>query len=255
MKDVFSAAGLRALEELAASAVLLAFDYDGTLAPIVQDPEEARMRPRTRGLLAELSKRYPCAVVSGRARGDVLRFVRGIALVSVVGNHGVEWAGSVRRTPQEIRRWRTLLEDAVRGLTGVRIEDKRLSISVHYRAAADKEAARAAVLSAVGTLSGARVLAGKDVLSVVHPAHPNKGDALLAICRRVACQSAIYAGDDETDEDVFALSRPGQFLSIRVGRRRGSRAEFVLRGQQDIDELLARLLELRPGASLRRRAP
>jgi trehalose 6-phosphate phosphatase len=250
MNDVLSRKGRRALEELALSNVLLGFDYDGTLAPIVARPEQARMRRSTRTLLAEVGRRYPCAVVSGRARDDVARLLEPLPLLSIVGNHGIEWENAPPRVSRPaIVRWRRQLEAACAGLEGVRIEDKTWSLAVHWRGAARKSAARARVLAAAMALSGARVVLGKDVVNLVHPGAAHKGAALVEIRRRLGCDTAIYVGDDDTDEDVFALDAPGRLLAVRVGRSRRSHAQFYLADQARIDRLLEALLAFRPATS------
>ena len=70
MRHILARANRDVLRQFACSRVLLAFDYDGTLAPIVSDPKQAAMRATTRALLSEIAKRYPCVVISGRARAD-----------------------------------------------------------------------------------------------------------------------------------------------------------------------------------------
>ena len=76
MRNILSRANREVLQQFAWSKVLLAFDYDGTLAPIVSKPERAIMRPTTRRLLEELVKLYPCMVISGRAQRDAMRRLR-----------------------------------------------------------------------------------------------------------------------------------------------------------------------------------
>jgi len=247
MRDILSPGGRRVLEELALSNVLLGFDYDGTLAPIAARPERAMMRPSTRTLLGELSERYPCAVVSGRARSDVLRLLDPLPLLRVVGNHGTEWELPPRSVPREaILRWRKRMSRACAGVKGILIEDKRWSLAVHWRAARPKSPARALVLAAAEAIAGARIVQGKDVINLVHPEAAHKGAAILEIRRQLCCDGVIYVGDDVTDEDVFALGEPGRLLAVRVGRARGSHARFFVASQARVDELLATLLAMRP---------
>jgi trehalose 6-phosphate phosphatase len=253
MRDILSPCGLRTLEEFTASNVLLGFDYDGTLAPLVEHPRLAYMRPSTRTLLEEAARLYPCAIVSGRARREVLAFLDGVQVLRVVGNHGVEIGRTIRAVPRDsVLRWRSAVEEQCAGISGLWIEDKTWSLAIHYRRAHTRSAARAAILAAAALLSDARVVLGKQVVNLVHAAAPNKGMAVLDVRAQLACSSVIYAGDDVTDEDVFALERPGQLLAIRVGRSSGSHASWCLRGQQQIDDVLATLIALRPVA--RRRA-
>src|SRR5262245_1763342 len=90
-RDVLAGANRRLLESFAWANVTLVFDYDGTLAPTVGEPEEATLPESTRARLHEAAQLYPCAVLSGRAHADVARFLEGIPLTLIVGNHGAEW--------------------------------------------------------------------------------------------------------------------------------------------------------------------
>ena len=75
---------------------------------------------------------------------------------------------------------------------------------------------------------------------------PHKGLALMRERTRSGCDTAVYVGDDETDEDVFRLDQPGQLLAVRVGRKRGSAAPYYIRRQAEIDRVLRSLLASRP---------
>ncbi|MFN2546396.1 MAG: trehalose-phosphatase [Myxococcales bacterium] len=248
MKDVFSSAGRRALEEMALSNVLLAFDYDGTLAPLVPRPDKASLRASTRMLLARVASAYPCAVVSGRARADVARRLADLPFLRIVGNHGAEWEGAAPPIPRAVvGAWRRKMARACAALPGVEIEDKTFSLSVHWRRARDKRSARASILEAAGRVESARIIHGKDVVSIVHADASHKGDAVVEIGRQLGCDTAIYVGDDVTDEDVFMLGRPGRLLTVRVGRGAGSRAHYFLADQAKIDHLLALLFAFRRG--------
>jgi trehalose 6-phosphate phosphatase len=90
MKYILSKSNRNILQQYAWSEVLVAFDFDGTLAPIVSEPGEARMRPTTRRLLQILARLYPCVIISGRAQTDASRRLEGIAVKEVYGNHGIE---------------------------------------------------------------------------------------------------------------------------------------------------------------------
>lgn len=248
MRDILSVASLEVLQQFAWSKVLLAFDYDGTLAPIVPDPDRARMRETTRRLLGRITERYPCIVISGRSRTDVGRWLRGIRLEQVIGNHGIEPWQATRPLMAEVARCAPLLREQLSALKGVRVEDKAFSISVHYRQSREKKRALAAILESAGRLGAVRVIGGKQVVNILPLGAPHKGMALEKERDQLRCDTAIYVGDDQTDEDVFALDQPGRLLTIRVGARRGSQASYYLRNQGAVDALLARLLELRPPA-------
>ena len=106
--------------------VLLAFDYDGVLAPLVKDPSGAYMRPSTRTLLRRLVPLYPVAVVSGRSWRDASRFTRGLD-VTVVGNHGFELGRPIpvpAPVLRQVRGWRRRLERELDGVDGIHFEDK-----------------------------------------------------------------------------------------------------------------------------------
>jgi trehalose 6-phosphate phosphatase len=252
MKDILARGQREILRQFAWSNVLVALDYDGTLAPIVHHPGRAVMRESTRRLLAELASRYPCIVVSGRSQTDVRRRLRGIPLRAIIGNHGIEPWRATRRLVEELRRWEPLLFERLSRLPGVWVENKTFSVAVHYRGSREKKKARAAILEAAAKLGRIRVIGGKQVVNLLPEGAPHKGMALERERERVGCDTAIYVGDDETDEDVFGLDQPGRLLSIRVGHSRSSQASYYLRSQAAIDELLARLVGLRRGQELRR---
>lgn len=90
MKYLLSKTCLSIVTGLAKERTLCAFDFDGTLSPIVEHPDLAVMRARTRDLLSCLAVLYPCIIVSGRARADILEMLSGIKVVQVIGNHGAE---------------------------------------------------------------------------------------------------------------------------------------------------------------------
>lgn len=245
MQDILSPAGHRLLARLARTKVLLAFDFDGTLAPIVRLPESARLRPSSLPLLTTITNRYPTAVITGRSRRDVIARLEGIAFHAVVGNHGIEDTDSVHGDAELVRGWRQALLRQIGRLRGVQIEDKHFSLAIHYRQASDWSAARASVLEAARRLPSARIITGKGLVNIIPLGAPDKGVAIELLRERFECEHAIYVGDDETDEDVFARAEGGGILGIRVRERRGSKATHFLRSQPAIDLLLARLAELR----------
>ncbi len=245
MKNILARANREVLRQFAWSKVLLAFDFDGTLAPIVTRPDRATMRPTTRRLLGKLTELYPCIVISGRAQRDVSRRLQGVGLHEIVGNHGVEPWHSTEKLSEEVERWHPVLQERLAGLRGVKIEDKGFSVAVHYRQSRQKKAARGAILDAARALGEVRLIGGKQVVNILPDGVPHKGGALERERARLRCDTAIYVGDDDTDEDVFALDQPGQLLGIRVGRHRASAAPYFLGSQRDMDEFLRVLLGLR----------
>jgi trehalose 6-phosphate phosphatase len=150
----------------------------------------------------------------------------------------------------EVRRWAPLLRHSLAGLKGVWIEDKTYSIAVHYRHSREKKKARAAILEAAAHLGPSRLIGGKLVINILPEGAPHKGMALLRERERLHCDTALYLGDDVTDEDVFGLDDPGRLLTIRVGAKRSSAASYYLRSQEAVDDLLDALLDLRPATPL-----
>jgi trehalose 6-phosphate phosphatase len=246
MRDILSRRHIQKLRDFAASNVLLAFDYDGTLAPIVPNPSVAPMRSTTRRLLTSVARRYPCVVISGRVRRDLMKRVGPIPLFHLAGNHGMEpWAEHptyVARVQQWVRR----LSDSLASHAGVTVEDKKYSVTIHYRHARHRRKALAAIKRAVGVLRGGRALGGRDAISVVPREAPTKGAALERARRLLACDTAIYVGDDETDEDAFVAAGPDRLLAIRIGGGRTSGARYRLKTQHEIDAFLEALLAFRP---------
>jgi trehalose 6-phosphate phosphatase len=245
MRNILSAESNEVLRKIGHERPLLVFDFDGTLAPIVESPELAAMEPSTRTLLRLVCLMYPCAVVSGRARADVASRLAGIPLLAVVGNHGAEAGfGPVDRSPRkEVEAWRSALERDLCALAGVAIEDKGLSLAVHYRHAPARADARRAVLAAARRLPGARVFGGRAVVNVVPADSHDKGDAVARLLPRAGRPTAVYVGDDATDEDAFRNASVA--VSVRVGRTHLSAAEWYVPCQTDLDGFLRELARAR----------
>jgi len=259
MRCLLSHDGVKRLRALAKGHSLLVFDYDGTLAPITAHPDKARLRRRTKALLSKVSWHYPCAVISGRALRDVAGRVSGLNIVSIVGNHGSEWQGAMpraRAVRARVRRWARHLGEALQHVRGVWIEDKYLTLAIHYRRARDRFGARCAVERAVGELGNHRLVGGKCVVNVLPEEAPGKATALQWLLDRFKADAGMYVGDDETDESVFESAREvygERLLTVRVGPSRHSGAEYCLNSQREVDDLLTELLRLRrPSRDVRR---
>jgi len=250
MRDILKASQRPLLADLARKNTLLAFDFDGTLAPIVGDRARAGMRPETASLLARVTSAWPTAVLSGRSESDLRERFRGKGITRLVGNHGMEGNGQTplaRGWRARSRRWAASLERRVGSIDGVEIEDKGVSLSIHYRRAPSGGAARRTVEDAVRALAGARIVGGKKVVNVLPEGAPDKGKALATLLRRGRFEAGLFLGDDLTDESVFGRSFSVPVVAIRVGRNRKSRAVFYLPRQRSVDDLLRRLASLRPG--------
>jgi trehalose 6-phosphate phosphatase len=231
---------------------LLAFDYDGTLAPIVTDAGRADLRPKTRRLLKTLCGLYPCALMTGRGRDDVLRHVKGIGFVQVLGNHGAEWGDPelgldpevVSRMIRRVDEWRAFLAPELGGMQGVLLEDKRLSLTVHYRRARRKKHTLERIQRLVGSLRDVRTIGGKQVLNVLPSELGGKGESLRELKKIYRKNTALFAGDDLNDEEVFVLPETEQVFKIRVGQSYSSKAEFFLPDQERMDWLLETLIRV-----------
>lgn len=246
MKHILDDAQTDVLARLARADALLAFDFDGTLAPIVADPESAALSVRTRELLAELTTLYPCAVVSGRSLADLSPRLAGLPFRRLVGNHGVEPGSDLERYAELVRGFHEQLAAQLEHEPGVELENKRYTLSVHYRRAADPGHAAASIQAAAHTLGDAvRIVPGKCVFNVVPLGAPDKGVALAELCRSLGVSAALYAGDDDTDEDVFERApADGSVIGIRVDRV-ATRAPYYVAEQSEMDELLQRLARMR----------
>jgi len=249
MKPLFSNTGLKTFDRFLKQECLLAFDFDGTLVPIVANPDDAHLQPSIFRLLQEITRRFKVAVISGRSLLDLKYRVR-LQNVQCVGNHGAE---GIARNETEVKmirescdRWANGLETALRNenFRGVFLEKKGLSLSFHYRHAIDQSGIRESLFQLLSCLSPRpRIVAGHEVWNVVHPQAPNKGQALLQLLRTHALDHAIYIGDDETDEDVFSL-QSDQILGIRVGYSYSSQALYSMDSVHDVAKILQRILKL-----------
>jgi trehalose 6-phosphate phosphatase len=241
------------LRTLFAGQPLFAFDFDGTLAPLVEQPARARPRPVTERMLTELARAHPVVIISGRARADVERRLGALPHSGVTGNHGLEPWGESPALERLVVEWRQALEPELRRMPGVLIEDKRWSLTIDYRHAPDLEGTATRLHALAHRLPGARLLGGRHADFNIAPAgEVNKGTALTKYMERFGCNGALYVGDDRTDEDAFAAPVNG-LISVRIGRRRQSRAGFFLRDQNEMDRLLGALLPFLPQRAERRR--
>jgi trehalose 6-phosphate phosphatase len=242
-RDILAKANIERLRALGASGALLAFDFDGTLAPLGPDSFATRMRAETVELLRSLAHAAPVAVITGRSVADVTPRLEGIPMVAVVGNHGAEPSRFAKRAIREVAAWMPRLRDVVATLPGVEIEDKAVSVSVHYWRSSDPAAAIRALEALVPQLPHAvSVVHGISIVNIVPMGAPDKGDALMRVVKSNALPGALFVGDELTDETAFKrLTKVGD-LGVRVGRSSDTHATFHLATQLDIDAMLTELL-------------
>jgi trehalose 6-phosphate phosphatase len=234
-------------------------DVDGTLAPIAPRPEDAAVPPETRAVVAALAglPATHVAVVSGRAAADALRMVA-VPALSAAGNHGFELvtpAGGARAHP-EAAPYAAALGGAVAdlrarlgGIEGAMVEDKGLTISVHYRLVAPPDAPRVRAAAAeVAAARGLRASDGKLITEIRPPVAVHKGTAVLALAEELGggapTAAFFFAGDDVTDEDAFEhlRARYPAAVTVHVGSRPDTAAEFRVPDAPALRELLAAVL-------------
>jgi len=238
-------------------------DYDGTLTPIAEKPGYALITKRAKNLLSELSETPRCklAIISGRSLKDVTRMV-GLDNIIYAGNHGLELKGPQVRfksplTPKHravLENINRLLRGKLRSIKGVLIENKGLSLSVHYRLVSPenrplvKNVFRQA-MSAHLQRNEIRIRQGKMVLEVCPPVEWDKGRTVLWLLQNVAFSNnapvmPIYIGDDLTDEDAFKLLKDSG-LTIFVGRPKKSHAQYYVKGTGDVLNFLRLIIEMK----------
>lgn len=246
-------AGDAAIAQLLTRRPLLAFDFDGTLAPIVAAPTDARLSPAVASHLAALAKRAPVAVISGRSLAD-LRPRLGFKPAFLIGNHGAEDADdpsatALRRSALDPLRLHLQQRSQNLDAAGVLVEDKGLSVALHHRLSPSQPTAHAAIEGVLADLPpGLQVFGGKQVVNLVPMGSPDKADALLSLVQRCGAGSALFVGDDVNDEPVFVRA-PAHWLTLRVGHDARSRARFFLDSPTDVARLLGRLRTLLDGQS------
>jgi len=215
----------RAIVQLARTPrLLVACDYDGTLAPIVDDPHQAKPLPESVHALRSLAAlpATTAAVISGRALRDLATLSRLPDEVHLVGSHGSEFdIGFVHDLDPAATQLRTSLQrslqEIVRSQPGVTLESKPASVAVHVRQADPEvgEHVLDAVRSGPATWDGVQVTDGKAVIELA-VVQTDKGNALEALRHQVSATAAVFIGDDVTDEKAFARLH-GPDLGLKVG--------------------------------------
>lgn len=244
-------------------------DVDGTISPIVDQPDAAQVTPRAKELLAALAEHLTLvAAVSGRAAADVQARV-GVPGLVYVGNHGLErWIdGRVAAVPQ-VAAYRGALDaalDALRAIDvpGLFVEDKGVTLSVHYRRVADAARAEDRLrpsIAAIAHEAGLRLVEGRMVFELRPPLEIDKGSAFRALVTEYTLDGAVYLGDDTTDADALraarALREHGTCYALGLGVIApetpdivAASADLLLDGIQDVEAFLDWLLSVRMASS------
>ncbi len=230
----------------------LFLDYDGTLTPIVDSPDRAVLPEQMRHIIRALSELVPVAIISGRMLEDVMQKVA-VEGVFYAGNHGAEiWDREKVIVSHDVEATKEIMQDFLQrvrkmigNISGVVIEDKGLTASIHFRNVNVKNLER--VFRQFNKLADEfrevfRFTTGKKVFEVRPLSAWNKGDAVIWMLERFAPERMpIYIGDDITDEDAF-LAIEGRGISISVGYRRNS--DYYLKSQKEVEPLLVEILRL-----------
>jgi len=243
--SLYSPEGMAALNRLLGAPALMAFDFDGTLAPICADPDKVRIRPSWGAHLQQISQRWPLAVISGRRLADLTPRL-GFEPAFAAGNHGAESAATdaTHTTSASLDSVRQLLAsrcEAVHAL-GIEVEDKGLSLAVHYRRSSHAVDAAAYATQLLASLPPSLAVShGKAVFNITVRAAPNKGDALVRAMRFCGVEQALYVGDDVNDEPAFAAASPTS-VTVRIGDPRSpTQAHFTLATHRQMGPLLRTL--------------
>ncbi|WP_375769492.1 trehalose-phosphatase [Archangium gephyra] len=253
------------LRRMAGRQVALFLDYDGTLSPIVPNPEDARLSDAMRATLVTLARHYPVAIVSGRDL-PVLRGFVGLEGVYYAGSHGFEIEGPGGQS-FELEEGRALVPEldaaqkelaaGLEAIPGAKLERKRFSVAVHWRhvevgRAGEVERVVDAVLARHPRL---RKSGGKKVFEVQPDIDWHKGRAVQWMLRALRLEGEavlpVYLGDDLTDEDAFKeLEGRGLGLVVRGEVERPTAADYALADVDEVRQFLE-LLITRAGGTVR----
>jgi trehalose-phosphatase len=248
---------------LSGEPLVLLLDIDGTLAPIAPRPEMAVVPLETRRVLATLARLrgVRIGVISGRAASDAARLV-GVDGAWVIGNHGfevlrpganpaprpdaIQFADAVAQAAER-------LEKIAARYPGAVVENKKWTLSVHYRLVDRREAVELiGIAEGVAAESGLRAIRGKEVIELRPPLPIDKGTAALALARQFGAldpnASLLCAGDDVTDEDAFSALRAvrSDYVTVCVHNDAhgpsNTAAEFTVPDTEALRDLLTAML-------------
>ncbi|MBA2663322.1 MAG: trehalose-phosphatase [Bradymonadaceae bacterium] len=256
---------IRALDEIMGRArghhLAVFLDYDGTLSPIVTRPEMAVLSDEMRRAVRALAKRCTVAVVSGRDLADVRERV-GIEGIAYAGSHGFDIEGADGRRhqagegaglPALLERVAGRLRARLKDIDGAQLEQKRFSLAVHYRRAAEADVPliKAIVDETLAEFSALRCSPGKMVFDLQPDIDWHKGRAVEWLLETLGLQKssalALYIGDDVTDEDAFRALKARGIGIVVSEEARQTQAGYVLRDPGEVQSFLLALSQALEG--------
>ncbi|WP_045217102.1 trehalose-phosphatase [Desulfonatronovibrio magnus] len=242
--------------------VAVFLDYDGTLTPIVDDPDKALLPDDTQSILIELADIVPVAVISGRDRPDVRRLV-GLNNIYYAGSHGFDIAGPDQKEthPERVEEFLPELDKAeekirsnIADIDGAWVERKKFSIAVHYRKV--KETDIKQVKKAVENVSGDHhklsISGGKKIFEFKPEINWHKGKALLWLLDKLDLDKhqviALYIGDDVTDEDAFDVLKGKGIGVVVMEKPRDTKADYRLQSPEEVGIFLEKIIQTQKGS-------
>lgn len=224
------------------------FDYDGTLTPIVQQPDLAKISPEMKEIIRQLSLKYKLAIVSGRERRNLQTLVD-IPGIFYAGDHGLDIIGpDISMIHPKAKRFLPLIQNISKSLDtslshipGVIVEKKKMSVAIHYRQVS-KEDLPGLKLPLKKILKenreDIRLLKGKKVVEFSPNIEWNKGKAVLWILNTLGLDwsehKIFYLGDDTTDEDAFRILRTRGTSILIAEKAQKSAADFRLSSPEEV---------------------
>ncbi|XP_057971889.1 probable trehalose-phosphate phosphatase J isoform X2 [Malania oleifera] len=260
--------------------IVMFLDYDGTLSPIVDDPDRAFMSDAMRATVRKLARYFPTAIVSGRCRDKVYSFVR-LAELYYAGSHGMDIKGPSKKG-SKCKKSQTILcqpaseflpmidevyqtlQERTKSTPGAKVENNKFCLSVHYRCVDETKWNSLAqqVKSVLKEYPKLRLTQGRKVLEIRPTIKWDKGKALEFLLESLGfanCNDVlpVYIGDDRTDEDAFKILRDrGQGFGILVSKApKDTSASYSLQEPAEVMDFLQRLVDWKKKrVSLQRRS-
>ncbi|CAN1343401.1 Probable trehalose-phosphate phosphatase J [Linum perenne] len=247
--------------------IVMFLDYDGTLSPIVDDPDRAFMSKKMRTTVRRLARCFPTAIVSGRCRDKVYKFVR-LAELYYAGSHGMDIKGPKKGSKytkeiepvicQPANEFLPMIDEIFKELIektkatpGAKVENNKFCVSVHFRCVEEKKwnDVAEAVKSVLKKYPKLRLSHGRKVLEIRPTIKWDKGKALEFLLESLGFANCtdvfpVYIGDDRTDEDAFkVLKERGQGFGILVSKvPKETNASYALQEPTEVMDFLQRLV-------------